>query len=66
MADLDYEEHPNIWLRYGFDEGPMYVLDLYRQGLVLFSKYADQDYNDPHWEQQMKAVDYEKELELAL
>jgi len=44
MTDGDYAEHPNAWLRYGFDEGPMYVLNVYRSATVYFSQWADPDY----------------------
>jgi len=44
MTDAYYAEHPNAWLRYGFDDGPMYVLDVYRNGRVIFGQWADQDY----------------------
>jgi hypothetical protein len=44
MTESDYAEHPNAWLRYGFDAGPMYVLDVYRGGCVHFSQWTDQDY----------------------
>lgn len=44
MTEKDYAEHPNAWLRYGLDGGPMYVLDVYREGRVHFSQWADQDY----------------------
>ena len=44
MTEFDYAEHSNAWLRYGFDDGPMYVLDFYRNGRVTFGQWADQDY----------------------
>jgi hypothetical protein len=43
MTEAGYAEHPNAWLRYGFDEGPMFVADAYRYKTVTLSKYADQD-----------------------
>lgn len=44
MTEGDYAEHPNAWLEYGFDEGPMYILEVYRGGRVVFGQWADQDY----------------------
>lgn len=46
MTEGDYAEHPNAWLRYGFDDGPMYVLNVYRSGSVYFSQWADPDYEN--------------------
>jgi hypothetical protein len=46
MTEGDYAEHPNAWLRYGFDDGPMYVLSVYRSGSVYFSQWADPDYEN--------------------
>ena len=57
-------EHPSAGLRYGFDEGPMYELDVYRDRGVIFSKYADQDDDDPLWEYRMNDVSREKALGL--
>jgi hypothetical protein len=44
MIAASYEEHPNAWLRYGFDEGPVFVLDVYRTGRIVFDQWADQDF----------------------
>jgi hypothetical protein len=44
MTEGAYAEHPNALLRYGFDAGPMYVLNVYRSGTVYFSQWADPDY----------------------
>jgi len=46
MTEGDYAEHPNAWLRYGFDDGPLYVLNVYRSGTVYFSQWADSDYEN--------------------
>lgn len=46
MTGGDYAEHPNAWLRYGFDSGPMYVLNVYRSRTVYFSQWADSDYEN--------------------
>jgi hypothetical protein len=32
MTEGDYEEHGSASLRYGYDEGPMYVLEITRHG----------------------------------
>jgi hypothetical protein len=64
MTEGDYMEHPSAGLRYGFDEGPMYELDVYRDRGVIFSKYADQDDDDPLWEYRMNDVSREKALGL--
>ena len=47
MTEADYAEHPSAWLRHGFDEGPMFVVEANRDGTATLSKYADQDEIDP-------------------
>jgi hypothetical protein len=44
MTEADYEEHGAASLRYGFDDGPMYVLEVSRGGAVTLEEWADQDY----------------------
>lgn len=44
MTEGDYVEHPNASLSYGFDDGPMYLLNIYRSKTVYFSQWSDQDY----------------------
>lgn len=44
MNESDYAEHPNASLRYGFDHGPMYLLNVYRSKTVYFSQWSNQDY----------------------
>ena len=44
MSEGDYEEHGASSLRYGFDEGPMYVLEITRHGTARLEEWADQDY----------------------
>ena len=46
MSEGDYSEHGSLSLRYGFDDGPMYVLEITRGGLARWEEWADQDYND--------------------
>lgn len=40
----DYAEHGTASLRYGYDEGPMYVLEVNRLHEVTLEEWADQDY----------------------
>lgn len=47
MTEVDYEEHGAASLRYGFDDGPMYVLEVSRGGVVALEEWADQDYQTP-------------------
>ena len=44
MTENDYEEHGSACLRLGWDEGPMYVLDISRNGTARLEQWADQDY----------------------
>ena len=44
MTQADYEEHGAAHLRYGFDEGPMYVVEISRTGEATLEEWADQDY----------------------
>lgn len=39
-----YAEHGSALLRYGYDEGPMFVLYVDRLHQVVFEEWADQDY----------------------
>ena len=64
MTEQDYAEHPNAWLRYGYDDGPVYVVDAYRDGTVICSQYADQDDVDPVRETTLEAVTREQLLSL--
>lgn len=43
-AFADDVEHPDTWVRYGHDEGPMYVLTYSRSRRLSFEQWADQDY----------------------
>ena len=56
LVEGHYEEHPNTWLTYGFDDGPLYELDVYRGGMVIFSKYRDADYNQLEDELKLRGV----------
>lgn len=44
MTEGDYEEHGAGSLRYGYDDGPMYVLEITRHGTARLEEWADQDY----------------------
>lgn len=44
MAENNYEEHGDAWLRYGEDDGPMYVLTITRSGRARWEEWADQNY----------------------
>ena len=44
MTDGDYAEHGDASLRFGYDDGPMYVLTANRLREVTFEEWADQDY----------------------
>ena len=45
MTTADYEEHGEASLRYGYDDGPMYVIAVGRSGTATFEQWADQDFN---------------------
>jgi hypothetical protein len=47
MTEADYEEHGAAFLRYGFDDGPMYLLEVSRGGMVTLEEWADQNYQTP-------------------
>jgi hypothetical protein len=44
MTEGDYAEHGAASLRYGYDDGPMYVLEVSRLGDVRLEEWADQDF----------------------
>ena len=44
MTEGAYEEHGAASLRYGYDEGPMYVLEITCHGTARWEEWADQDY----------------------
>ena len=44
MTERDYAEHGAASLRYGYDDGPMYVLEVSRLREVALEEWADQDY----------------------
>jgi hypothetical protein len=67
LVEEDYKEHPNTWLNYGYENGNkwiVYTLDIYRGGMVIFSKRDDQDNLAPEFEKRMTGVSQESALEL--
>lgn len=46
LTEADYEEHRGAFLRFGSDEGPMFVVYVYRHGDVVLEQWADADYED--------------------
>jgi hypothetical protein len=44
MTEGDYAEHGAATLRYGYDDGPMYVLEVSRLREVTLEEWADQGY----------------------
>ncbi len=45
MTEADYDEHGSAALRFGYDEGPMYELEVTRHGYrAHWEEWADQDY----------------------
>ena|SRR5579885_1296580 len=47
MTEGGCAEHPNACLRYGSDDGPVFVVEVNRNKAVTLAKYADQDDIDP-------------------
>lgn len=43
MAERDYEDHGAGSQRYGYEERPMYILKITRQGTARLEAWADQD-----------------------
>jgi hypothetical protein len=43
IGESDYAEHGAASLRYGFDGGPMYVIEVDRRGNASFEEWADVD-----------------------
>lgn len=51
MTEADYAEHGAAFLRYGFDDGPMIVLEISRLQECRLEEWADQDFEQqlaPH------------------
>jgi hypothetical protein len=44
MTEGDYDAHGAASLRFGYDDGPMYVLEITRHGVARWEEWADQDY----------------------
>ena len=46
MNEGDYAEHGAASLRCGYDDGPMYVLEINRIREITLEEWADQDYEE--------------------
>lgn len=46
MTEADYSEHGAAHLRLGYDDGPMYVIEISRLGKATWEEWADQDYEN--------------------
>lgn len=60
LPEGDLVEHPSCWLTHGWEAGDKWVVlgvDVYRGGIAVLSKYADQDDVDPEYEYRRKGVD---------
>jgi len=66
ITEGDYVEHGAASLRYGFDEGPMYVIEITRSGNASFEQWADQDYRHELGPSVTRPVNEKKALELWL
>lgn len=44
LSEADYKEHPGAFLRFGSDEGPMFVVYVYRRGEIVLEQWADTDF----------------------
>jgi hypothetical protein len=65
MTEGDYEEHGASSLRYGYDQGPMYVLEITRHGTARWEEWADQDYETELCPiREVKALPHEKAVQL--
>lgn len=45
LSEGNYVEHPDAWINYGFDSGPVYMLTIRRFGELLLEKRLDQNEN---------------------
>jgi hypothetical protein len=67
LSEADLAEHPSCWLTLGWDAGNQWTVltvDIYRSGLAILSKYADQDDADPDYEYRLSGVDESIGLQL--
>jgi len=61
----DYEEHPNAWLTYSYEvdgQNLSVCLDVYRTGMIIFSKTSEEDGVMPDFEKIMYDVSFDKAL----
>jgi hypothetical protein len=69
LLEGDYLEHPNAWLTYCIQNGAstqVSVLDVYRTGLVIYSRYAHEEDPSPEFELQRRGVTEAEALRLWL
>ena len=65
MSEGDYAEHGDASLRYGWDDGPMFVLAVNRLHEVTFEEWCDQDFEkELASPRQMRGVPENHALEL--
>ena len=59
LGEGDCAEHPNAWLTFGFQNGDKWsvvTLDLCRTGLMVFTRYEDQDDAEPLFTQTKRDI----------
>lgn len=66
MTEGDYYEHGAASLRYGYDDGPMYLIEITRSGKASFEQWADQDFMRELSPSVVRTVTEEEALELWL
>ena len=67
LPEGDLADHPSSWLTFGQqieNKWTIVSVDIYRSGLAILSKYADQDDADPEYEYRRDSVDEAKGLQL--
>ncbi len=67
LFDSVDDEHPNAWLELGSDSDngwSVVTLDAYQSGLIIFSRWADQDDDDPMAENRKINVNREEMIAL--
>ncbi|MFC0682909.1 hypothetical protein ACFFGH_34205 [Lysobacter korlensis] len=66
ITDADYAEHGAAHLRYGFDEGPMFVVEVARTGEATLEEWSDQDYEEKICPSKTISVTAQQALDLWL
>lgn len=65
MTMADYIEHGSAHLRWGYDDGPMYVVEIDRTGRAMLEVWKDQDYEvEAHAPRKIKKVSESQAIEL--